>query len=356
LKKLIKQPRPKLVISVRKFKKGLLLITGAGLLGILTTLQYGGAGGLAGDAARMTAKLTAPVYIPYLTVLFELAGVILAVLVFYRNPSKKSILARLAVLGLYLVVIVLFVGSRSFVAPMMVGVVLSFNYYRSRIRLTGVGGLIMVGFLVVSVWYSYRRMLEYSWHYYLYSIVAAKGIDPRFALVTAPFMQIREAGVLFSQLVDYFPAQIPFWQGKVFFSHVLTLLPGKQWLVDDWITVFIRNRDPASIGGTPPTLLGGFYMDFGYAGVIMGMFFLGLLIQSYYRITMNDPTPIRMIFYCYLLSFAIVSLYGFFYLSLILIWKLIVLSIIWKYAVSQKDTYVPSSVRDMPPVSPSASH
>jgi oligosaccharide repeat unit polymerase len=58
-------------------------------------------------------------------------------------------------------------------------------------------------------------------------------------------------------------------------------------------------------------LVGGFYIDFGLAGVAFGMFFVGALLQWLYRVTETRRDPFWVGLYGLVLGYCLLSLYSF---------------------------------------------
>jgi oligosaccharide repeat unit polymerase len=310
----------------------ILILLGIGSMGAILTAQWGGVGSnLLLDVARLRAKVSAPVYMPYLFALLEVAGVIVIVDLFAHPNTKRNrwyTLRSLLVTAFICGCLVVYLGARAFLVPIGIGALLGFHYFYRRLGFRDFLLVFATAILVMSLWYSARRygpmILEGDYALDMQAGYAPLGI------------QSSNAVDRLARLVDLFPNTHPFWLGRVFFSQLITLLPGHQWLVDDWITVYIHHRELTSIGGSPPTILGGFYMDGGAFAVAMGMLIVGLVIQAMYLAFRRKPTPLRLMYYSYLLSFVCVSVYGFVCLSTILLWKYAVLFVVWRFACTKK--------------------
>ena len=84
-------------------------------------------------------------------------------------------------------------------------------------------------------------------------------------------------------MFNYFPEKVPFQYGYTFLINVLMLLPGPDVDFTLWLKEKI-NIDFAG-GGITPTILGEFYINFGYIGIFIGFILLGVLVyflQKYY--------------------------------------------------------------------------
>ncbi|MFC9760538.1 O-antigen polymerase [Rhodococcus jostii] len=85
---------------------------------------------------------------------------------------------------------------------------------------------------------------------------------------------------VFAHTQTVIPDSIPYQHG----AFILRDMPfiGMGQTSDRWVTDHVMGRDPSSIGGLPPTILGGFYIDWGYAGVAVGVGFLFFSL-AYFR-------------------------------------------------------------------------
>lgn len=84
-------------------------------------------------------------------------------------------------------------------------------------------------------------------------------------------------------MFDYFPEKVPFQHGSTFLINILMLLPGP----DMDFTLWLKEKLNLTFagGGVTPTLLGEFYINFNYIGVLIGFALLGIVayyLQKYY--------------------------------------------------------------------------
>jgi oligosaccharide repeat unit polymerase len=63
-------------------------------------------------------------------------------------------------------------------------------------------------------------------------------------------------------------------------------------------------------GGQPATLLGPLYGDFGLAGIVLGMFLVGVLVSTAHRWMLKGPTVFRVLIYSWLMQTVLFSLFG----------------------------------------------
>ncbi len=88
-------------------------------------------------------------------------------------------------------------------------------------------------------------------------------------------------------IFDLYPAFEPFMYGRSYAIDIITLLPGPQphfgfWLKDRLGLVFDG-------GGVTQTIVGEFYLNFGWVGIVVGMFLLGVAFRALYRAIIRTP-------------------------------------------------------------------
>lgn len=69
--------------------------------------------------------------------------------------------------------------------------------------------------------------------------------------------------------------------GGTFFMDLLTALPGKQTDYQSWLKEVTQLEFEGF--GIPPTIMGDFYVNFGYAGIAVGCFLFGYIIRKLYN-------------------------------------------------------------------------
>ena len=109
------------------------------------------------------------------------------------------------------------------------------------------------------------------------------------------------------------PERVPFQHGVFFLRDGLNLLDSSVVRSDRWVTESILERDTSTNGGMPPTLVGGLYLDFGYAGIGVGLFAVGFATVVLYPVASRRGLPGRLQ-YCLWCAYLLTSLYS--YLSL----------------------------------------
>lgn len=78
-------------------------------------------------------------------------------------------------------------------------------------------------------------------------------------------------------ILEHFPEKTNFQFGYTFLINFIMLLPGPN--ID--FTIWLKNilGETFEGGGLTPTLLGEFYINFGYIGIVLGFILLGFLVN-----------------------------------------------------------------------------
>jgi oligosaccharide repeat unit polymerase len=131
----------------------------------------------------------------------------------------------------------------------------------------------------------------------------------------------KSAGIgpsVFSSVLERVPAEIPYQHGGFLtrdFRAVLPLHPlGRPLASDYWVTQAVRQRNTSLIGGSPPTLAGGLYIDFGIPGIIFGAAVLGAMLVLLYRWVLDVGTIGALVLYAYFAAYVALAAYA--YISL----------------------------------------
>jgi len=101
-------------------------------------------------------------------------------------------------------------------------------------------------------------------------------------------------------VLSIFPEEHSYMYGAGFFSALLTLLPGKQYLID-W---YIKDLSCLEFegGGLPPTLLGLFYIDFSFIGVFIFAVVLGYMLMKTYTYAIRKNSALTYIVFAFFLE------------------------------------------------------
>ena len=89
------------------------------------------------------------------------------------------------------------------------------------------------------------------------------------------------------KIIDSWESDIGFYMGKSYFTWLYNVLPSTIRPVDYQTSFVIKNRWYSALlggGSIPPTGIGEMYLNFGFFGVIFGMFFFGVLMAYTYNL------------------------------------------------------------------------
>ena len=113
----------------------------------------------------------------------------------------------------------------------------------------------------------------------------------------------------FNFVLSTVPAKVPFQHGMALFNGAFGILPGHQPTVGEFVSRNLFGL-PEGSPNLPPTILGGFYLDFGVAGMVISMFLIGLATQFLYWRMFRRRSPWSMFFYAYWYFNLLLALYG----------------------------------------------
>lgn len=115
-----------------------------------------------------------------------------------------------------------------------------------------------------------------------------------------------------SQIIDKMPERLNYEFGKSLFLWVVAPVPRTMWPQKPDITegreigeMIYQKRDENSPGGgVPPGFIAEMYLNFGYLGIIVGMFIFGLMLKQFYNAfkKVREKTIFGMV--AYLVAFA----------------------------------------------------
>lgn len=80
---------------------------------------------------------------------------------------------------------------------------------------------------------------------------------------------------------DQIPSSYDYRRGSFFLADGSVLLRTHADASDSFVTTEITGRKYSVVGGTPPTVLGGFYIDWGVGGIVAGMLILGAITRRF---------------------------------------------------------------------------
>jgi len=131
-------------------------------------------------------------------------------------------------------------------------------------------------------------------------------------------------------ILDKIPSEVSFLHGATVFNWAMALIPDSILPADYFIPDLIKTTWYLDIegGGLPPTAIGEWYANFGFAGVIIGMFLVGAILGVLYRWARDSDSPYRVVLWANLV-FGFVVIYPKTDLSQIPVFSIVVLMCLW---------------------------
>lgn len=189
--------------------------------------------------------------------------------------AKKDIFSFTFSAGWALIIaaiLLLGVGYRMPAVRLMLNGFIIYSFRRkSKLSRSALLGLIMI--LVL--------FLSFAGFYRLSGQVVQSSSQVTFALNRAVYSLFVRYLQVFNMTMPLFPHREPFMFGESYWMSIKTILPGSQLHFGFWL----RDRIglALSTGPVDPTILGEFYVNFGWAGIVLGMFTLGFFLRTLYR-------------------------------------------------------------------------
>jgi Putative O-antigen polymerase len=217
---------------------------------------------------------------------------------------------RGAALGISGLGILTLLASRSFFVIVAIALLVAYGTVRrlslaKLAALTGVGIVALGAFGALRVNHSDPTGVRRQY-------LQSQQIDTAFGLIS----QSAAAGpAVLAAVLDDVPALIPYQHGRFALRDFRATVPlhpfGHPLPADVWVTETIVGRDPAEIGGSPPTLVGGLYIDFGPLGIVIGSFLIGFLLVLLYRWARAARTLGSLVAYSYASAYIALSAYSY---------------------------------------------
>ena len=172
-----------------------------------------------------------------------------------KNQKSKNIVWIFVLINIIFYIIR---GSRSSIINMILLIVLIRNFYKpialkSMIKLC-------ISFLII------LAILQ----------IVRTNMSGQASNVLKELYSILQGGSInIDYIYDEFPESTPFQLGNTFFINLEMLLPGP----DKDFTLWLKDTIGLSFsgGGLTPTIIGEAYLNFGYFGIILFMFFVGMI-------------------------------------------------------------------------------
>lgn len=108
-------------------------------------------------------------------------------------------------------------------------------------------------------------------------VLEGQGVPTELAFLGPIFTYFRGTSTAIDQIIQVFPSRVPHPGGEVFFGAILSPLPGEQITAG----VFLKNALGLDFvgSGLASGAVGGFYMDFGPIGVLVGFLIFGIIAR-----------------------------------------------------------------------------
>lgn len=131
-------------------------------------------------------------------------------------------------------------------------------------------------------------------------------------------------------IIDKIPSEIDFLYGQTLFNWAIYVIPKSILPPDYLISMWIKNTWYLDIegGGLPPTAVGEWYANFGFAGVMLGMFLVGLALGILFRIARDSDSPFLAVLWANL-AFGFVVIYSKTDLAQVPVFSILVLAGTW---------------------------
>lgn len=308
-----------------------------GLLGAWTNFATGGIPLLAESINAFRFGQNSSLFGP-LTGVFvgaEQAAFVVTALAWYSSRKSGTAFHWLPkVLCLAVLFSLTLTGSRSFVLLPVAAVLIATSEFRV-IRLITLMAVIIVGFLGLTVYNQYRQ-IQSGTDDQLSAAIDARGLSD-FPLASGLLgLQIGPSVLQLAR--DKIPNSIPFQDGKFFFADASPFWAGHSLPSDYWSTVYITDQNTLSVGGSPPTILGGLYIDGGNALVLVGMAVFGIASRLIRNAYIRTPTVYLGAAYGFWAAWLIQAIYSYVSLKPMVITYMVVIAL--GQAVSSKHSTV----------------
>ena len=131
-------------------------------------------------------------------------------------------------------------------------------------------------------------------------------------------------------ILDRMPGDVDFFYGKTLFNWAIFFIPKSILKGDYLISLRIKEIWYQGIegGGLPPTAVGEWYANFGFAGVIVGMFLVGLGLGAIYKLARIVESPFLTVLWANLV-FGFVVIYPKTDLAQIPVYSIFMIACLW---------------------------
>jgi oligosaccharide repeat unit polymerase len=232
----------------------------------------------------------------------------------FRHLSGPGRLFWAAVAGLGLLALAAF-GYRNGVVLVLLTALVAYSYLVRRVTVWQAAVSISALLILVAAYGLFRAQGGIAWD------VAGVGRQLVSEVAVVPFN--------FATILDNVPTEIDFFCGRGMLLSFLALAPGEQPVLGP----LLKDRlglDYAG-GGFAPSILGGFYLEFGWVSLVAGMFLYGMLLAFLYRRLREQPAEYPVLFYSFVLVYSLIAIRTGLLTDIFAVWVLVVLSLVHIY-------------------------
>jgi oligosaccharide repeat unit polymerase len=232
-------------------------------------------------------------------VLFTAGWTMLALLAVRLCVESASGMRRAYwILGGAVVLLLASLGGRTNIFMPAIVILVLVHYLGRRIDLKRMLFYGVCLFVAMSL-YGYVRDVSYSGSESM-EWVELLGLPPEAAPALYAYLYIKYPVATYRDLTEIIPSQVPYQWGSVTLSPFRTFLPGDQQMADSFYKATLQSDFPG--GGQPAGFIASFYCDFGFAGIVLGMFFLGILAAFSYRAMKDAKSVLPIMIYAWLMQ------------------------------------------------------
>ncbi|WP_235835578.1 O-antigen polymerase [Arthrobacter terricola] len=235
---------------------------------------------------------------PLILPILQVVVIVASTRILARNSGRRWLF-----LGLLALLFLLLSGGRSlFVIPLIAIGLLTVDFLRPRFRtilLSAIGGFAIIGA------FGYARTLGSSGSQASISYLGTREQDSWFgaldiSLQTGPRVMSAAREVIHDN----------FLSGQFFWADLQNFL-GLQVSPSDRLVTVLLDRQPDQVGGLPPTIFGGLYLDWGMFGVILGAFVIGGLLEFFRARGLAKLNLPNIVWSYYFLAYILMSVYSY---------------------------------------------
>jgi len=131
-------------------------------------------------------------------------------------------------------------------------------------------------------------------------------------------------------IIDKMPSDVDFLYGRTLFNWAIYFVPKAILKADYLISIWVKNTWYLDVegGGLPPTAVGEWYANFGFAGVVVGMFVVGLMLGVLFKLARVSESPYLAVLWANM-AFGFIVIYPKTDLAQIPVFSIFVLLCLW---------------------------